>query len=226
MTQLTLAIDRNSGGPTTPTSRSGWWSRASRASCSIRIPWSRRGCCCRANRLRQRPCSPKVQSTATDARGVIGGVNPPPRLRLEPAKSRCARLGIGVGALATAVLIVSLPLPWGWRAVLLVAIVLLASRALHRQCGRGLPALIHLGVDGRVTVTGQDGRSRNGSVCMASFVHHRFTTLVWAAEAPNGCWRWRRSEAILFLPDMLPADAFRQLRVRLRHGHGRSPPVP
>lgn len=148
-------------------------------------------------------------------------MTPPPRLRLEPRKSRQAGLGIGAGALATAVLIAVMPLTWTWEVALWVVVALLAARALHRQCGRGLPALVHLGVDGRVTVTGQDGRSRNGSVCTASFVHHRFTTLVWIADAPahRRHWRWRPSEAILFLPDMLPADAFRELRVRLRHGH-------
>ncbi len=152
-------------------------------------------------------------------------MTPPPRLRLEPRKSRQASLGIGAGALATAALIAVMPLSWAWAACLWVAVALLAVRALRRQCGRGLPALVHLGVDGRVTVTGQDGRSRNGSVCMASFVHHRFTTLVWAADAPAGRRRWKRSEAILFLPDMLPADVFRQLRVRLRHGHALREPT-
>lgn len=146
-------------------------------------------------------------------------MKPPPRLRLEPRKSRELQIGIGIGTLATAVLIAVLPLSWAWQSALWVAVGLVAARALHRQCGRGLPALVHLGIDGRVTVTGQDGRSRNGSVCTASFVHHRFTTLVWAADVTAGRRRRERSEAILFVPDMLPTDAFRQLRVRLRHGH-------
>lgn len=152
-------------------------------------------------------------------------MKPPPRLRLEPAKSRHARLGIGVAALATAALIAILPLPWTAKGALAAAICIATARALRAQCGRGLPAFVHLGIDGRVTVTGQDGRSRNGSVRTASFVHHRFTTLVWAADAPVGRWRWRRSEAMLFLPDTLPADAFRQLRVMLRHGHAPSDPT-
>ena len=81
--------------------------------------------------------------------------------------------------------------------------------------GRGLPALLDVGIDRRITVTDCSGRSRAGAILDDSYVGAWLTTIVWRwDESP---W-WRPATAIVVLPDMLPRDSFRQLRVVLRYG--------
>jgi hypothetical protein len=63
-----------------------------------------------------------------------------------------------------------------------------------------------------VVVVSGDGTARAGRVHRDSYVGARLTTIVWR---PYGRWRTR---AIVLLPDMLPPDAFRRLRVLLRYG--------
>jgi hypothetical protein len=60
----------------------------------------------------------------------------------------------------------------------------------------------------------RDGRDQliAGHVRAATYVGARITTIVWR---PDGAWR---SRAELILPDMLPAEDFRRLRVQLRYG--------
>jgi hypothetical protein len=60
-------------------------------------------------------------------------------------------------------------------------------------------------------VTG-DGNACAGRVHHDSYVGARLTTLVWR---PFGRWR---SRTILILPDMVPPQDFRRLRVLLRYG--------
>jgi len=64
-------------------------------------------------------------------------------------------------------------------------------------------------------VTGRDGRSRAGTILDDSFVGAWLTTIVWRADAMP--W-WRPASAIVVLPDTLPEDEFRRLRVVLRYG--------
>ena len=45
-----------------------------------------------------------------------------------------------------------------WAGIAAVLAVLAAG--LWRCTGRGVPALLHVGLDRRITVTGRDGRSR------------------------------------------------------------------
>ncbi len=115
----------------------------------------------------------------------------------------------------TAVLIGVLPLPAA-AAVPAAAMVLgVLLSGLWRCTGRGVPALLHVGIDRRITVTGRDGRSRAGAILDDSYVGARLTTIVWRAD---GAPWWRPARTIVVLPDTLPEDEFRRLRVVLRYG--------
>jgi len=95
----------------------------------------------------------------------------------------------------------------------MVTVVLVSG--LRRCAGRGVPALLHVGIDRRVTVTDRTGRSRDGTILDASYVGSAVTTLVWRADGDR--W-WRPARTMLFLRDSLPPDEFRRLRVLLRYG--------
>ena len=50
-----------------------------------------------------------------------------------------------------------------------IAIAVLVA-GLQRCAGRGVAALLHVGIDRRIAVTGRDGRSLTGSILDDSFV--------------------------------------------------------
>ena len=139
----------------------------------------------------------------------------PPRLRLEPRPSRIACALLAAACVAAAALLAVLPLEWPLAAASGVLVVSVATRGLWRCSGRGVPALLHVGIDRRVTVTGRDGRSRDGVVRDDSYVGARITVIIWR---PDGARWWQPPESILILPDTLPAEDFRRLRVFLRYG--------
>lgn len=142
-------------------------------------------------------------------------MKPPPRLRLEPRPSSVACVAIAAGCALMGALIVLLPLdPW-MQAGALVAIAGVAARGFQRCAGRGVPALLHVGHDRRLTASMGDGRSHDGSILDASYVGARVTTIVWQ---PDEAARLAPARTILILPDTLPADEFRRLRVLLRYG--------
>jgi len=97
------------------------------------------------------------------------------------------------------------------------AVVILAVlvSGLWRCTGRGVPALLHVGIDRRITVTDRNGRSRAGAILDDSYVGPWLTTIVWRRD---GLPWWRPASAIVVLPDMLPAEDARRLRVALRYG--------
>ena len=139
----------------------------------------------------------------------------PPRLRLEPRPSRIGFALIAFACAAVAVLMGILPLPWPV-AARLAALIGVTLRAGHRHCvGRDVPALAHVGIDRTITVTNRAGRSHDGIVLADSYVGALLTTIVWRA---NGAPWWRPASVILVLPDTLPADDFRRLRIFLRYG--------
>ena len=97
---------------------------------------------------------------------------------------------------------------------LLVLAVLVAG--LWRCTGRGLPALLHVGIDRRITVTGCDGRSRAGAILDDSYVgavvdDHRLASrtdaVVASGDRPSSCY-----------PTCCRARTSRRLRVALRYG--------
>jgi hypothetical protein len=137
-----------------------------------------------------------------------------PRLRLEPRPSRRAAVAFTLAAIVTTGVVLALPLGVAGRLAALAAAVVAIDarlRALHR----GVPALIHLGLDRRIAVTRRDGRTVEGRVLPASYVGARVVSLVWC---PDGWPWWRPAPALLLLPDMVGADDHRQLRVVLRYG--------
>ena len=142
-------------------------------------------------------------------------MEPGPRLRLAPRPSRIGCVSVvGTCVLASA-LLVALPLPAAVIVPGAFAVLAVLVSGLWRCTGRGVPALLHVGIDRRITVTGYDGRSHAGVILDDSYVGARLTTIVWQ---PDGMPWWRPARAIVVLPDMLPHDEFRRLRVALRYG--------
>lgn len=139
----------------------------------------------------------------------------PPRLRLELRPSRIACAGIAFCGTATAILLACLPLSL-WSKVLGISVVAgVVGHAFWRCTGRGLPALVHVGDDRRLTVCWRDGTSRDGEILADSYVGACLTTVVWRPDrAP---W-WHPARTILILRDTLPEEDFRRLRVLLRYG--------
>ena len=80
-------------------------------------------------------------------------------------------------------------------------IVAVLAAGLWRCSGRGVPALLHVGIDRRITVTGRDGRSRTGVILDDSYVGAWLTTIVWRQD---GMPWWRSARTVVVLPDTLP----------------------
>jgi hypothetical protein len=147
-------------------------------------------------------------------RREIGGMHMPPSVHVVLAPSRIAGAGLGVLAAATITLTLAMPLePWV-QAVLVAAVVTWAGAsfqvaALHR--GRHGVTEIRVAPDLTLVACMGDGHLVAGYVRAATYVGAWMTTIVWR---PDGR---RVSRAILVLPDMLPAEDFRRLRVMLRY---------
>ena len=139
----------------------------------------------------------------------------PPPVRVSLAPSIAAAILIALLALATCVIVSRLPLDAAATAMIVVAIGVWAIDRIHVVAlRRGPRAVRRLELRGDLTlvvVTG-NGTAYAGRVHRDSYVGARLSTIVWQ---PYGRWRRR---AILLLPDMLPADDFRRLRVLLRYG--------
>jgi len=142
-------------------------------------------------------------------------MKPTPRLRLLPRPSRIGCAALAAACAVTSILLAWLPVPIVGQLAGAVAVLAVLVSGLWRCTGRGVPALVHVGIDRRVTVTDRDGRSRDGAILDDSYVGARLTTIVWRADGDP--W-WRPARAILVLPDTLPPDDFRRLRVALRYG--------
>jgi hypothetical protein len=138
----------------------------------------------------------------------------PPPVRVSLAPSLFATSLIALLAVGTCVVASTLPLR---PPVLLVASIGVAAWALDRirvvglrQGPRSLRAF-ELRGDLTIVVISNDGSACAGRVHADSYVGARLSTIVWR---PYGRWRTR---SIVVLPDMLPRDDFRRLRVLMRY---------
>ena len=121
-------------------------------------------------------------------------------------------LGRALAALAAAAtlgLVFATPLGPELRALISCSVALGLLRAL-----RILGAPHHLRVEGESEVTVD---ARRGRLAPGSFVAPWLTSVRWR---PEGAWFDR---AVLILPDMLPAEDFRRLRVLLKCGASSAP---
>jgi len=138
----------------------------------------------------------------------------PPSVHVVLAPSRIAGAFVGVLAAATIALTLAMPLePW-LQAALVAALAVWAGAtfhvaALHR--GRHAVTEIRVAPDTTLVACMGDGHLVAGYVRAATYIGPWMTTIVWR---PDGR---RVSRTILVLPDMLPAEDFRRLRVMLRY---------
>ena len=138
----------------------------------------------------------------------------PPAVHVVLAPSRIAGAGIGVLAAATIALTIALPLETPLQVALITTAVAWAGwsfrvDALHR--GRFAVTEVRVAPDLLVVACMGDGRLVAGQVRTSTYVGAWITTIVWRQDGR------RRSRSILVLPDMLPAEDFRRLRVMLRY---------
>ena len=183
---------------------------------------------------RRRRCAASRRAIAAATRAAFGrstrrdaaiaramrGMQPPPRLRLVPAPvaHRAAR-AIGIAAPATSRCSSSLPLPIAVAvalARLAVVLAALASRIVALHAAAACRRCVHVGArSARHRVHRERrplARRRERSTTRTSA--RALTTIVWR---PDGARCVRRARSCV-LPDMLPADDFRRLRVMLRYG--------
>ena len=138
----------------------------------------------------------------------------PPSVHVVLAPSRIAGAFVGVLAAATIALTLAMPLPPWLQAILVAAVVTWVGRAFHIDAlhrGRHAVTEIRVAPDLMLVACMGDGYLAAGYVRAATCVGPWLTTIVWR---PDGR---RVSRTILVLPDMLPAEDFRRLRVMLRY---------
>jgi hypothetical protein len=138
----------------------------------------------------------------------------PPSVHVVVGPSRIAGAGIGIAALATLAVVLVLPAPAWQQSALCAGVVgwaLFAFRVVALRRGADSITELRLAPDLVLVVHLCDGRLVAGHVRSATYVGSWVTCIVWRADA---AWR---SRAVLILPDMLPAEDFRRLRVMLRY---------
>jgi hypothetical protein len=143
------------------------------------------------------------------------GMRWPPPVRVSLHRSTIASAAIAALALATSMVVAILPLDPLLAGVAFIAIAAWAidrMQVVALRQGRRAVRSFELRGDLTLVVVAGDGAARAGRVHRDSYVGARMSTIVWR---PYGRWRTR---TILLLPDMLPADEFRRLRVLLRYG--------
>ena len=121
---------------------------------------------------------------------------------------------LGVATLATLIVILSLPCDAWLHAVSCAVIVAWAWYTFHVVALRRGPWAVtelRLAPDLVLVVHRGDGRLIAGHVRCTTYVGAWLTSIVWR---PDGACL---SRAVLIVPDMLPEDDFRRLRVMLRY---------
>jgi hypothetical protein len=131
---------------------------------------------------------------------------------LSPSRLACA--WIVVLASVTLAVMVTLPVEWWVNAV--AGLPLAAWTALRLRGNRaGGASACRLRVDGDRTLwLTVDGHTLRGRILPSTYVGARLTAIVWCPEGEG--WHFARAQWVL--PDMLPPDEFRRLRVLLRYG--------
>jgi hypothetical protein len=139
----------------------------------------------------------------------------PPPVRVVFSASTMALSLIATLAVATCAIVATLPIEPAAVGLATIGVLTWAIDRIYVVALRQGPrAVRELELRGDLTliVVNGDGEPCAGRVRNESYVGARLTTLVWR---PFGRWR---SRTILVLPDMLPAQDFRRLRVLLRYG--------
>ncbi len=138
-------------------------------------------------------------------------------LRISLGPFRIAAALVIVACLATAVLVAWLPGAPMLRAALVIGIGAHAILMLRRWALRtAAHAIVGIDLDAAhaVRLIDRSGHAVDGSVQADSYVGAWITTLIVLPEGK------RLVRTVAILPDMLPADDFRRLRLLLRLGHG------
>jgi hypothetical protein len=129
--------------------------------------------------------------------------------------SRIAGAAVVLVFTATAALVAWLPWPHLVRAVTVMALGAYAIMLARSWAARSAPDAVvaaTVGIDRRITLTETSGKRIDGVVHADSYVGSLLTTIVVRLPAR------RRLRTIAILPDMLPIEDFRRLRVLLRLG--------
>jgi hypothetical protein len=139
----------------------------------------------------------------------------PPAVHVSLAASARATAFISVLAVATCAVLALLPLDPVLLALCMLAVVVWAGDRVHvvalRRGPRATRALWLTG-DRLLVVRRGNGGLVAGHVRSSTYVGARMTSIVWRPDGARG------SRAEWILPDMLPPDDFRRLRVLLRYG--------
>lgn len=139
----------------------------------------------------------------------------PPSVRVVLTSSKAALVLIVMLATATCAVLATLPFEPAAIVLATFAVVVGAIDRVYVVALRQGPRAVRqfeLRGDLTVVVVMGDGTACAGRVHRDSYVGARLTTLVWR---PFGR---RRVRTIVLLPDMLPAQEFRRLRVLMRYG--------
>ncbi len=154
-----------------------------------------------------------------------GAMSKPRPVDISLGPSRRACVGVALLAGATVSILVLLPAhPLAIVAGVIVVACWAGNRVWVVGMRRAPRAVRELRIDGNRTVVAKlvSGEVLKGHVQEASYVGAIVTTLTWRSKGAL-CAR-----SVLILPDMLPAEDFRRLRVLLRYGRSEetaSPPA-
>jgi len=145
----------------------------------------------------------------------MGGMHKAPAVQIAIGPSRTACIGIVAIAVGTFAIILTLPIiPLAHAACFIALAVWAVHRILAVALRRGSRAVREIKLEGdrSLVIVHASGAASSGCLRESSHVGPDVTTMVWRAKG-----RWR-SRWTLILPDMLPADDFRRLRLLMRHG--------
>ena len=139
----------------------------------------------------------------------------PEPVRVDLGHSRLGAAFIVTTHLATAALLALVPGDLALRAAAIVAVgahALCALRTWALQSAARAIVAVEVFPDRRASLIERSGRRHEGEICAESYVGARLTTLVVRRAGA------RLSRAVAILPDMIPAEDLRRLRVMMLHG--------